>query len=562
LGFIPATPAEVKTLGWDYIDIIIVTGDAYVDHPSFGAAVIARSLERAGYRVAIIDMPDTADPDAMTVFGKPRLFFGVTSGNIDSMVSKFTAFKKVRNDDPYIPNNIERNRPERAVIFYCNMIKRHYKDVPIVLGGIEASMRRFAHYDFWDDKLRRSIIEDSRADIIVYGMGEKSVVEVARRISAGDDYSTIPGTVFITRNHPVEKDNGGEKNHPGILELPTEEEAMLEKSTYVDFYRQFYLNQYKTLVQKAGTRWIVQYPPYRYSRAELDAVYELPFERMPHPKYTGLIIPAFEMIQNSINSHRGCASGCSFCSIYLHQGKRIVSRSAKSILKEISVLSKFKYFRKHITDIGGPTANMYKAKCRADWKCNRESCLFPDLCGNLILNSGKWIKLLQRVKKSLNYNVTIGSGIRYDIFLRENPEALKIFIKDHISGQLKIAPEHTSASVLKAMRKVPVIPLRKFITFFNEARGDDKTYMIPYLMSNHPGCEKNNMVEMKNEILSLFKFIPKQMQSFIPLPLTISSVQYFTGVDPLSGEKFFVEKNLNGKKCQHEVMQERKTLRR
>ncbi len=546
MDFLPLTKKEIQKKGCYQVDIVLITGDAYVDHPSFGTAVIGRVLESRGYRIGIIAMPDWKNAESVTVFGKPRLFFGVTSGNVDSMVANFTAFKMRRSDDPYVPGGKAGHKPNRALIVYCNLIKQVYKDVPIVIGGIEASMRRFAHYDFWSDKVRRSILEDTRANILVYGMGEKPIVEIAGRISNNEELTGINGTVVITKELPEK-----------LKLAPSEEEVINSKDKFNEFYSLFYKQQHKVIAQPAGKRYIVQFPPAQMSSTELDNIYELPFTRKPHPSYKSEI-PAFKMIANSITAHRGCVSGCSFCSLTLHQGKRIISRSKKSILHEVEKLAVQPDFKGHISDIGGPSANNYNFDCKINWQCNRESCTFPDLCHNLQMRTKDWIELLERASKIKGVKkVTVGSGIRFDLFMAESSSKnlLQRLVQSFISGQLKIAPEHSSLKVLRAMRKTPLFSMKEFVQIFQDLNMDikKKQHLLPYLMSNHPGSGIKEMKEMKNDIQSIFKFIPNQVQSFFPLPMTLSSVIYFTGVDPLTGEKFFVEQEPGLRRKQHRI---------
>ncbi|MFH0976577.1 MAG: YgiQ family radical SAM protein [Spirochaetota bacterium] len=544
-GFLPITRKEMIDRGWDSVDIVLITGDAYVDHPSFGSAVIGRVLESKGFRVGIIAMPDWRDPGSIDLFGKPNLFFAVTGGAIDSMLACYTAFKRKRSDDPYAPGG-RGNKPERAVIVYCNLIKKLYKDVPIVIGGIEASMRRIAHYDFWDNKVRRSIIEDSRADILVYGMGEKAIAEIAERLSSDKDIEGIPGTAVMAKNYPA-----------GAFILPAEEDAVKNKSSFIDLYKLFYLHQQKTLAQPAGKRFLVHYPAPAMSSKELDDVYALPYKRSPHPLYKEPV-PAFDMIKNSVTCHRGCVSGCSFCSLSLHQGRRIISRSRDSVLGEVKAIADAKDFKGHITDIGGPSANMYGFRCSKGWKCGRESCLYPSVCPNLLLSVKKWIDLLAAAAHIKGVkSVTIGSGIRYDIFMMDpdHKAALKAIVKSHISGQLKIAPESTSPRVLRAMRKIPVFELMEFIRLFKDCNSmlGKKQYLIPYFMSCHPGSLYEDMKATREDVLALFGFVPDQVQMFIPLPMTLSSVIYYTGIDPVTGESFKSVGAMQERKKQHGI---------
>ncbi len=546
-GFLPINRDESAAGRAKEVDVVIITGDAYVDHPSFGAAVIARVLEARGYRVGIIARPAWKDAESITVFGRPRLFFGITSGNVDSMVSRYTSFKRLRSDDPYAPGGRAGDRPERAVIVYANLVRRIYKDVPIVIGGIEASMRRAAHYDFWTNKLRRSIIEDCRADILVYGMGEKQAEEIADRIASGRPLHGIPGTVTIEKEAPK-----------GALLLPRQEEVMGSKKTFSEFYRLFYRHQQSLQAQPTGKRFLVHSPYYTdIDSRDLDRIYELPFMRQPHPAYREKI-PAFEMICASISAHRGCVSGCSFCSLALHQGKKIISRSRASIGREVDIIASKKYFKGQITDVGGPSANMYGFTCKVQWRCARESCLFPALCPNLEMKTWKWLELLKMIARKKNVSkVTIGSGIRYDLLMHtpDRDLVLKSFIQHHISGQLKIAPEHTSAAVLRAMRKVPLSDLQEFVRLFQRLNreSDKKQYLVPYLMSCHPGGSFDETRKMKNEVFKLFGFVPQQVQAFLPLPMTLSSVIYYTGSDPLTGEKFRVERDMEKRSREHNI---------
>ncbi len=555
LSFLPLTKKEITQRHWNAVDIVLITGDACVDHPSFGTAVIARVLEHHGYRVGIIAMPDWKDPASITIFGKPRLFFGVTAGNVDSMVARYTAFKRYRSDDPYVPGGKAGHKPERAVLVYCNLIKQVYKDVPIVIGGVEASMRRVAHYDFWSNKVRRSIIEDSRADILVYGMGEHAIVTIAERLQCSGILQGIPGTVVISKDPPEE-----------AKILPAEEDVIASKKTFGTFYRLFYRHQHQLLAQPCGKRYLVHHPPAPIKPAALDAIYALPYMRRPHPSYKEPI-PAFDMIRNSVTAHRGCVAGCSFCSLSLHQGKRIVSRSVPSILAEVERIANEPDFKGHITDIGGPSANMYGFDCSKDWHCGRESCLFPALCPNLQFPAHKWLHLLQQAAQMKGIaTVTIGSGIRYDLLMRDpdHKRLLQKLIAQHIRGQLKIAPEHTSPKVLRAMRKPPLADLTQFVTLFRQltARQGKEQYPLPYLMSCHPGSSLKSMEVLKNEIYALFRFVPHQVQAFIPLPMTLSSVIYYTGSDPLTGEHFDVERDLNNRRKQHQGVFDKDASRR
>lgn len=531
--------------GWDAVDIVLISGDAYVDHPSFGAAVIGRVLEQQGYRVGMIAMPDWKDPASVKVFGKPRLFFGVTSGNVDSMLARYTAFKRYRSDDPYTPGGRAGRKPERAVLVYSNLIKAAYKDIPLVIGGVEASMRRVAHYDFWSNKVRRSIIADSRADILVYGMGEQAISTIAERLKIQANLQGIPGTLLLSVECPSE-----------AYLLPPEEEVLASKESFVEFYHQLYRHQQQLLAQPMGKRYLLHYPPAEITPDTLDAIYALPFTRKPHPSYNEPI-PAFEMIRHSVTAHRGCVSGCSFCSLALHQGKRIVSRSSHSVLQEVRTITQEPGFKGHITDIGGPSANMYGLECRRDWHCPRESCLFPALCPNLQINASRWVNLLQQAAQMQGVSLaTVGSGIRYDLLMRapQAKQLLETLLANHISGQLKIAPEHTDPQVLRAMRKIPLVELQNFLEIFHKIsrQQSKKRYLLPYLMSCHPGTSRQNMQTMRQTVQTLFGFVPEQVQAFIPLPMTISSVIYYTGIDPLTDEHFDVVCDMHKRRKQHQ----------
>ena len=546
-SYLPVSREEMETRNWDAVDIVLITGDAYVDHPGFGTAVIGRVLEAVGYRVGVIAMPDWKDPDSITVFGKPRLFFGITSGNVDSMLSRYTAFKKVRNDDPYAPGGAGGHKPSRALIVYSNLVRQCYKDVAIVIGGIEASMRRFVHYDFWSDKVRRSIIQDTRADVLAYGMSETAIVKIAERMKSGSDLQGIAGTVSLSRSKP----------DAGVM-LPSEADMMASRKTFSEGYRLFYRNQHRLMVQPVGKRFWIHTPQNRPSTDALDRIYALPFLRQPHPQYDESV-PAFEMIRNSITAHRGCVSGCGFCSLNLHQGRRIVSRSEKSVISEVKKMSASPDFKGHVTDIGGPSANMYGFGCSRDWICSRESCLFPDVCPNLRMGNDHWLSLLCRAKKVKNVkHVTVGSGLRYDVFMRdpEHKRHLKQLARDHISGQLKIAPEHVDERTLRAMRKKPLFPLQNFVKAFHSAsRAAGKMqYLVPYVMSCHPGSTQRAAAILRKTIKQIFGYFPEQAQAFIPLPMTLSSVIYYTGRDPLTDEKFAVMRDSGARREQHRTL--------
>jgi uncharacterized radical SAM protein YgiQ len=544
--WLPATRQEMINLGWTSVDIVLITGDAYVDHPAFGAAVIGRVLESQGYRVGIIAAPNSQDPQSIAVFGEPALFFGITSGNIDSMLSKYTAFLKIRNDDSFLPENYPFQKPTRAVITYCNLVRKKFKHTPLVIGGIEASMRRLPHYDFWSNHVRRSILLDAKAAILAYGMAEKSIKEIAKRIANKQDLSAIPGTVTVSSTYP--KDS---------LLLPAEQEILENKESFANFYRLFLTHPEKTMALPTANRFLIHTPPAAANGEELDKIFQLPYTRLPHPMYRQPI-PAFAMIKDSIQSHRGCLSGCAFCSLGLHQGKAIISRSPHSLLDEAKRVSEQPGFKGHITDIGGPSANMYGAVCKSNWQCSKPSCLFPQKCTQLVLHTDLWLNVLHAASKVKKVNlVTIGSGFRYDLLMSEpdNRSYLKTIIRHHISGQLKIAPEHTCYNVLKAMRKTPLTDLAEFVSVFTQLTGQlkQKRYLLPYLMSAHPATTFGDMKKMKQTIAYLFHFIPNQVQTFIPLPMTLASVIFYTGKDPLTRETIYIPRDKEERRKQHSV---------
>ncbi|MDA3901746.1 MAG: YgiQ family radical SAM protein [Spirochaetes bacterium] len=555
--FLVSTPEELKQRGWDSVDIVLVSGDAYIDHPSFGAAVIGRILERQGYRVAVCDTPDYQDPDSIAQFGAPRLFFAVTGGNVDSVMMRYTSSLKVRNDDPFRPAGCP-PRPLRAVIAYTNLIRSRFKGVPIVIGGIEASMRRLAHYDFLDNRIRRSLLLDSRADVLVWGMGEHAIVNIAGLIKAGKPCDGVAGTVIVRKCMP---ENIGEYKQLPDEELLTGNDDNAKKH-YSRFFKTLYTSSDSPLVQRSGQRFLIQYPAHLMTGEELDSVYNLPFTYSLPPKYRGKTIPAFTMIQNSINAHRGCVSGCGFCSIAMHQGRRVISRSEESILRELDIIKTKPEFKGHLRDVGGPSANMYKVSCRSNWRCVRTSCLYPNRCQSLITETGKWMKLLEKCRTAEGVKkVTIGSGIRYDLFYQDYKKGLEEFVAHYVGGQLKIAPEHTEEEVLSVMRKTPLCELPEFVTYFKSLckKLGVEYYLIPYLMSNHPGCTLASMKRAEKSIKNMFGFVPEQVQSFFPLPLTLSSAIYYTGIDPLTDQKVFVERDKRAREAQHSLFYKNRT---
>lgn len=559
--FLPVSREDMKKRGWDELDFIYVSGDAYVDHPSFGVAIITRLLEYMGFRVGIIPQPDWKNKDSFMVLGKPKIAFLVSSGNIDSMVNHYTSSKKKRNDDAYSPNGKAGYRPDRAVIVYCNKIREAYKDVPIIIGGIEASLRRFAHYDYWDDKVRNPILIDSSADLLIYGMGEKPLMEIANLLSFGKnikDIKDIKGTCYISNNIDNLKD---------YIVLPSFEEVIESKKSYAKAFKIQYEEQDpirgKTLVQECRKKYLVQNPPsLPLSKEELDLVYSLPYTRTYHPMYKKLGgIPALKEVEFSITSNRGCFGGCSFCALHFHQGRIVQSRSDESILKEAEILTKLPNFKGYIHDVGGPTANFKNPSCKKQLEqgvCKNRQCLFPSPCPNLEISHLEYLNLLRKIKKIQGIKkVFIRSGIRYDYLIYDkNSEFFNELVKHHISGQLKVAPEHVSNKVLKLMGK----PSREVYDKFKEKyfqinkKYGLKQYLVPYLMSSHPGSDLKAAIELAEYIRDM-GYNPEQVQDFYPTPGSLSTTMYYTEMNPLTGEKVYVPKSLEEKSMQRALLQ-------
>ena len=548
LKYLPTTKKETDLRGWDEVDIVFFTGDAYIDHPSFGAAVLGRVLEAAGYRVAIVPQPDWhGDFRDFKKFGKPRLYFAVSAGSMDSMVNHYTAAKRRRSDDAYTPDGRAGMRPDYCTITYCRILKQLYPDVPVIIGGIEASMRRLTHYDYWQDKLMPSILVDSGADMLVYGMGEQAMTEIARRGCAHD----IPQTAYMT----------SEKSEipADAIMLASHEEALHDKRKHAENFRLIEIESnkihQKTLVQPVGKRWVVvnpSYPP--ITTEQLDAIFDLPFTYTPHPKYKDKRIPAYDMIKWSVCMHRGCFGGCSFCTISAHQGKQIVSRSKASILRQIERLSQLPDFHGIISDLGGPSANMYQmhgkdmSLCE---KCARPSCLQPDICKNLNRDFAPLIDIYKTVDK-LPYikHAFVGSGIRYDLMSEEYARQL---ITCHVSGRLKVAPEHSSDNVLHIMRKPNwsnYLEFRKLFLRINEEAGLHQQ-LIPYFISSHPGCTKRDMAHLAEETKKMH-YRPEQVQDFTPTPMTLSTTMFYTGINPYTREPIYVARTPEEKKQQNQ----------
>ncbi|MEA2102132.1 MAG: YgiQ family radical SAM protein [Thermodesulfobacteriota bacterium] len=545
--FIPATQEEMKDLGWDRMDVILVTGDSYIDHPCIGVSVIGHVLLDAGLRVGIIAQPETASDRAIARFGEPVLFWGVTAGSLDSMVANYTAMKKRRKHDDYTPGGINNRRPDRATIVYSNLIRRFFKDTsPIVLGGIEASLRRIAHYDFWSNKVRRSILFDAKADILVYGMGEGTVLELARCLEAGQGIHDIPGICYISKDMPCSG-----------IELPSFDRAAGDKQAFCEMFQLFYENigmHAEPMFQAHNTRYLVQTPPRApLTPKELDRVYSMGFERDQHPFYSKEgKVSALETIRFSITSHRGCYGECSFCSIALHQGRTVVSRSEQSILNEARGFTRHHGFKGIISDVGGPTANMYNIECRQkglNGGCRSRRCLYPTVCEGLRVDHSAQIHLLKSLRELPGIRkVFVASGIRYDMVMadkRHGQRYLKELVRYHVSGQMKIAPEHTEDRVLRYMGKPGKDDLIAFKDLFYRFTRLDakKQFLTYYLIAAHPGCTLEDMRRLRSFAHTHLKTTPEQVQIFTPLPSTLSCVMYYTETDPSSGKKLFVEKD-------------------
>ena len=546
-AYLPTTKKELQLRGWDEVDVILFSGDAYIDHPAFGAAVIGRVLEHAGYKVAIVPQPDwRGDHRDFTKLGRPRLFFAVTSGSMDSMVNHYTAAKRLRSDDAYTPEGKAGMRPDYCTITYCNILKQLYPDVPIVIGGIEASMRRLTHYDYWSDRLMPSIMVDSKADLLVYGMGEKQIVEIAKRGMQHD----IPQTAYLTQVP--------ETNKQDIITLQSHESAVKSKQVHAENFRLIETESNKinaaTIMQPVGDQYVVVNPPYpTMTTEELDAIYDLPFQYHPHPKYKDKHIPAYEMIRFSVCMHRGCFGGCSFCTISAHQGKQITSRSENSILRQINLLKDLPEWKGYLSDLGGPSANMYgmhgkdMSLCE---KCARPSCLHPTICKNLnqdfapLLHIYNKVDTLPYIKKSF-----VGSGIRYDLM---NEIYGRELITKHVSGRLKVAPEHTSDSVLKIMRKPSWEQYERFHRFFEQVNTEAGLHqqLIPYFISSHPGCTNKDMQQLAERCRQLH-YRPEQVQDFTPTPMTLATTMFYTGINPYTMQPVYVARTKEEKQKQN-----------
>ncbi|RII25904.1 MAG: YgiQ family radical SAM protein [Geobacter sp.] len=554
--FLPITKDEALKRGWDELDVIFVTGDAYIDHPAFGVPLLARWLEFHGFRVGIIPQPDWKSREPFMVLGRPRLFFAVSAGAMDSMVSHYTPARKLRHDDAYTPGNRHGARPNRATIIYTSRLKEAYKDVPVVIGGIEASLRRFAHYDFWEDKVRRSIIFDAKADLLLYGMGERPILELAQRLREGEPFGEIRdirGTAYAAK---------GTEACPGGVELPSYEELSSDRMKYAEAFRLLSGEQNphcaRVVLQRHGGRLLVCNPPAMpLVETEMDAVYALPFTKAPHPSYRDPI-PAYEQIKTSLTTHRGCFGGCAFCAITHHQGRFIQSRSAASVQQEVRRLAEQKWFRGSISDVGGPTANMYGLCCgdaSARAVCRRESCLYPRPCRHLVMNGRSAAELLRKVRGVSGVrHVAVASGVRYDL-LAHQPDYLRELLSHHVGGLLKVAPEHAVDKVTALMRKPGRQAFVAFLEMFHResARLEKRQHVVPYFISGHPGTTLADMVELAL-FLKRSGLRVEQVQDFTPTPGTLATCMYHTGLDPLTGAAVYVPRGDREKRLQKSLL--------
>ncbi len=559
-GFLPITKSDMLSRGWNEVDFVIVTGDAYVDHPSFGTAIISRVLESEGFRVGIIAQPDVSDENSVCVFGRPKYAFMINSGNIDSMVAHYTAAKRLRSEDMYSPGGVAGKRPDRAVNVYCQMVRNIYGDIPIVIGGVEASLRRFAHYDYWDDTVLPSILVSSTADLLSFGMGELQTKEIANRLRNGEaikDLTDIDGTAFVADN--VFGINA--------VSVPSFEEVCESKRQYaiacrVEYDEQDFVRG-KRIVQKHGSCYVVQNKPMRQlTTEELDKVYALPYERYYHPVYEKMGgIPAIKEVEFSVTHNRGCFGACNFCSIAYHQGRQIAVRSHNSVLKEVELLTKSPHFKGYIHDVGGPTANFRSVSCQKQLEsglCKGKKCLAPNVCKNIEVDHTDYLELLRKIRAVKGVKkVFIRSGIRFDYLLQDpSDDFFKELVEHHVSGQLKVAPEHCSDFVLDKMGKPHIEVYKRFVNKFYKLTKQigKEQYLVPYLMSSHPGCRLTDAIDLAL-FLKQNKMRPEQVQDFYPTPGTISTCMYYTELDPYTLERVFVPKTPSQKAEQRALLQ-------
>ncbi len=566
--FLPTTMDEVRKLGWDSLDIILISGDTYLDTSYNGTAIIGKWLVKHGFKVGVIAQPDINSDKDITRLGAPNLYWAVSAGCVDSMVANYTATKKKRKNDDFTPGGLNNRRPDRASIQYTNLIRRFFKNspIPIVLGGIEASLRRITHYDYWSNSLRRSIIFDAKADILSYGMGEKSMLALARAIKNNSEWRDIRGLAYISKEAKEE-----------FISLPSYEECVEKKENFVEAFEIFYKNcdpvTAKGIYQKHGDRYYIQNPPSEnFTSEDLDAIYGLEFERDVHPYYKkDGHVKALDTIKYSVTTHRGCYGECNFCAIAVHQGRTVISRTEDSIIKEVTNISKSKGFKGNISDVGGPTANMYQLECTKKLNhgsCSHKRCLYPETCPALKLNHSKQISLLRKLKSIDKIKkIFIASGIRYDMILDDNKfgdKYLEEIIKDHVSGQMKIAPEHTEDKILSLMGKQGKDILKEFKNRFYELnkKHNKKQFLTYYLIAAHPGCNEKDMLDLKRFASSELRISPEQVQVFTPTPSTYSTLMYYTETNPFNGKNLFVEKDNGKKQKQKDIITQTNKTRR
>ena len=555
---LPMSMKEARDRGWDELDVVFVTGDAYIDHPSFAMAILCRTLEAAGFRVGIVSQPDWKSCDDWRRFGRPKLFFGISAGNMDSMINHYTANRKVRNSDAYSPGGRIGTRPDRATLAYCHRAREAYKGVPVIAGGVEASLRRLAHYDYWGDNVRKSILLDSKADLVVYGMGENPIIEIAQRLQSGEnvkDLRDMRGVAYICGAKDVVPDDA--------ITLPSFDEVRSDKFAFAEATKIIHneTNPYnaKRLTQQHGTQTVVVNPPqFPISQEAMDQIYGLPYTRKPHPAYKDPI-PAFATIKDSVTIMRGCFGGCTFCSITAHQGRTIQSRSRESVISEINQMAADPKFTGVVSDIGGPTANMYEMKCtrpEVEAKCRRQSCVHPKICKLLGTSHGPLIQLMKEARDVKGVRkVLVASGIRMDLAQR-SPEYMKELTQHHVGGLLKVAPEHANNDVLDNMRKPSIGEFKEFSDKFRDEskKSGKKQYIVPYFISSHPGSDVNSMIDLA-VFLKQNGYKPDQVQDFIPAPLDVATCMYYTEMDPFSKKPVFIAKKLKDRKTQRALMQ-------
>jgi uncharacterized radical SAM protein YgiQ len=564
--FLPTTRAEMEARGWSELDVLLINGDAYVDHPAFGGALIGRFLEARGFKVGMIAQPRWDTPDDLLRMGAPRYLVGVTAGNLDSMLNKLTAQKKVRSEDQYSPGGRPGARPNRATIAYGNLCRRAFPGVPVVLGGIEASLRRIAHYDYWEDKVRRSVLLDSKADLLIFGMGERPVWEVAERLRKGEDIRRIRdvrGTAFVMKKGEWEAIEASRFTTDGkTVILPSHEAVVADKKAFAEMSRAFQMEQNpgngRPMLQAHGVEAVFLNPPaLPLETSDMDALYDLPFTRVPHFAY-GEPIPAYETVKHSVVTMRGCFGGCTFCSITEHEGRVIQSRSAESVLREVRELRRMDGFHGTVTDLGGPTANMYQMKCKdpeIERACRRLSCVHPDVCENLGTDHGPLLTLMKRVREEPGIKkVFIASGVRYDLAER-SPEFIAELARHHTGGQLSVAPEHSKKEVLDKMKKPGIQSYERFVEQFSCASQEagKEQHLVPYFISGHPGSTLRDMVDLAL-YLKRSGLRPRQVQDFIPTPMSMATCMYYTGLDPFTMEPVYTARDMHEKRLQKALL--------